>query len=329
MAYTHLTESERYHIDEMLREGFLQSEIAANLGRSASTLSRELRRNRGKRGWRPKQAHELATERLHQRGLSNVSKVAEGAWEYAKNKLTAEQWSPEQITGRRQSEGKPSISHETIYQRILLDKLSGGSLFANLRCKKQRKKRYGKVSSGRGCIPNRRDIDERPDVVDNRNRLGDWEGDTVIGCHKGGAVIVTMVERKTRYAMVAKSKNKTTCSVTSCINRSMAQLAELVKTITLDNGKEFANHESLSSNLGCDVYFAKPYHSWERGLNENTNGLLRQYFPKKTKFDDISAEEIQIAVNKINNRPRKCLNYKTPAEEFSRLAAKKGIALRI
>ena len=109
----------------------------------------------------------------------------------------------------------------------------------------------------------------------------------------------------------------------------MAQLAELVKTITLDNGKEFANHESLSSNLGCDVYFAKPYHSWERGLNENTNGLLRQYFPKKTKFDDISAEEIQIAVNKINNRPRKCLNYKTPAEEFSRLAAKKGIALRI
>ncbi len=329
MKYTHLTETERYHIDDMLREGFLQSEIAANLGRSASTLSRELRRNRGKRGWRPKQAQELASERLHQRGVSNVSKVSGVAWEYAKNKLQTEQWSPEQITGRLKSKKKPVISHETIYRRILLDKLTGGSLFTNLRCKKQRKKRYGKLSSGRGCIPNRRDIDERPAVVDNRNRLGDWEGDTVIGCHKGGAVIATMVERKTRYAVVAKSKDKTTASVTSSINRAMAKMDDLVKTITLDNGKEFANHEALSSKLGCDVYFAKPYHSWERGLNENTNGLLRQYFPKKTKFDDISTEEIQAAVNKINNRPRKCLNYKTPAEEFSRLAAKKGIALRI
>lgn len=329
MNYTHLTEDERYHIDEMLRQGYLQKDIAANLGRCPSTLSRELKRNRGKRGWRPRQAHDLATERLHQRGVSNVAKVSDEAWTFAKSKLETEQWSPEQITGRLKSQSKPGISHETIYRRILEDKVSGGSLYKHLRCKKQRKKRYGKISAGRGCIPNRKDIDERPDVVDNRNRIGDWEGDTVIGSHKGGAVLATMVERKTRYAIAAKSKNKTTSSVTSAINHAMSTLSSLVKTLTLDNGKEFSNHESISSTLGCDVYFAKPYHSWERGLNENTNGLLRQYFPKKTKFDEISDEEIQAVVNKINNRPRKCLNYKTPAEEFERLAARKGVALRI
>lgn len=329
MTYTHLTEDERYHIDEMRRQGYLQKDIAANLGRSPSTLSRELKRNKGKRGWRPRQAHDLATKRLHHRGASNVVKVSDEAWQFAKSKLVTEQWSPEQITGWLKSQSKAGISHETIYRRILEDKVSGGNLYSHLRCKRQRKKRYGKKSAGRGCIPNRKDIDERPAVVDKRNRVGDWEGDTVIGSHKGGAVLVTVVERKTRYAIVAKSQDKTTSSVTRCINHAMSKLANLVKTITFDNGKEFSKHEVLSKHLNCDVYFAKPYHSWERGLNENTNGLLRQYFPKKTKFDEISDKEIQVVVNKINNRPRKCLNYKTPAEEFARLAVNKGVALRI
>jgi len=329
MNYTHLTEEERYHIDEMLRQGYLQSEIALTLGRSPSTLSRELKRNKGKRGWRPHQAHELASKRLSTRGKSNVSKIASGAWEFAQKQLESEQWSPEQISGYQKRKQLPSMSHETIYQKIFEDKSSGGNLYSNLRCKKKRKKRYGSISAGRGCIPNRTDIDERPAVVDNKNRIGDWEGDTIIGSHKGGAVLVTMVERKTRYTIVVKVKDKTTSSVIDGINESLTDLSSLVKTVTLDNGKEFSNHQALSNHLGCNVYFAKPYHSWERGLNENTNGLLRQYFPKKTKFDNLTDDEIKYVENKINRRPRKCLNYKTPAEEFSRLAARKGVALRV
>jgi IS30 family transposase len=329
MDYIHLTEEERYHIDDLLREGFSQSAIAKKLGRSPATLSRELRRNKGERGWRPRQAQIKATERLTVRGAANVKRASACAWEYAKEHIENEQWSPEQIAGRLELEGLETISHETIYQRILDDKNAGGILHTHLRSKKKRKKRYGSAKSSRGTIPNRVDIDQRPAIVDSRKRFGDWEGDTIIGAHDGGAVIASMVERKSRYTRLSKANDKTTIAVTESINKIMLPIANMVSTITFDNGREFSQHHTISETLDADIYFAKPYHSWERGLNENTNGLVRQYFPKKVPFDKITDEALQDVAKKLNNRPRKCLDYKTPFEVFSKSCEKRGVALRV
>jgi len=329
MGYTHLTAEERYQIDDLLREGFSQSLIAKKLGRSGSTLSRELNRNKGGRGWRPRQAENLASERLSTRGAKNVKRVSAEAWDYAKKHLKEDQWSPEQIQGRLKLKGLESISHETIYQRILEDKKNGGSLYTELRCKKKRKKRYGSSRGKRSSIPGRIDIDARPAIVETRERLGDWEGDTVIGTHTRGAVIATMVERKSRFTRLVKAKNKTTVEVINKINERMQPIARLVHTVTLDNGKEFSLHKKLSNELKTKIFFAKPYHSWERGLNENTNGLVRQYFPKKISFDNISEAAIQEVENKLNNRPRKCLGYRTPFEIWNQECKKNRIGLHI
>ena len=329
MDYKHLTEDERYQIDDMRREGFNQGEIAAALNRSPSTLSRELRRNEGEYGWRPRQAQLKAIDRLNVRGAANVKRASASAWVYAKKHLQQDQWSPEQIAGRLEQEGLATISHETIYQRILDDKNEQGSLYTHLRCKKKKKKRYGSAKSSRGAIPNRIDIDQRPPIVDSRKRTGDWEGDTIIGSHDGGAVIASMVERKSRFTCLTKAKNKTTTVVIKRINKRMLPISELVLTVTLDNGREFSQHDVMSDTLNTDVYFAKPYHSWERGLNENTNGLVRQYFPKRIPFDSITEYDLQRVARKLNNRPRKCLGYKTPFEVFSKSCEKRGIALRV
>jgi transposase, IS30 family len=329
MSYKHLTEEERYQIDDLRREGFKQNFIAKILKRSPSTISRELSRNEGARGWRPRQAQSKAAERLTSRGSNNARKVSEVAWDYAEKHLTEDQWSPQQIAGRAKLEGLPTISHETIYQHILKDKRSGGNLYTHLRCKKKRKKRYGSARSTRGIIPNRVDIDKRPAIVESRRRIGDWEGDTIIGSHTRGSVIASMVERKSRYTVLTKSKDKTTTAVIKSINQRMLPIADLVHTITLDNGKEFSMHEVLATVLDADIYFAKPYHSWERGLNENTNGLVRQYFPKKSSFDNITEYDLQRVVKKLNHRPRKCLGYQTPLEILSKSCEKMGIALRV
>lgn len=329
MNYKHLTEEERYHIEDLKREGFSLSKIAAQLGRACSTLSRELRRNQGERGWRPRQAQLKATERLVIRGSGNAKRASVEAWEYAKWHLENEQWSPEQIAGRLKAEGLETISHETIYQLILKDKQGGGALYTHLRCKKKRKKRYGSAKSARGSIPNRVDIDQRPGVVESRKRTGDWEGDTIIGAHTVGAVIVSMVERKSRFTCLAKAKNKQTSVVMDSINKHMLPIADLVLTVTLDNGREFSQHDRMSAMLNADIFFAKPYHSWERGLNENTNGLVRQYLPKKIPFDNITPNDLRCIERKLNSRPRKCLGYKTPFEVFSKSCQKRGVALRI
>jgi IS30 family transposase len=329
MDYKHLTEEERYQIDEMKREEFSQAAIAKALNRSPSTLSRELHRNKGDRGWRPRQAQLKATERLTLRGSANAGRANDTAWNFAKQHLQNEQWSPEQIAGVLRLKGMDSISHETIYQRILEDKHNGGTLYTHLRCKKKRKKRYGSAKSTRGAIPNRVDIDQRPMIVDSRARIGDWEGDTIIGSHTGGAVITSMVERKSRFTCLTKAKNKTTTAVIESITHQMLPIADLVHTVTLDNGKEFSQHEVMSDLLDATIYFAKPYHSWERGLNENTNGLVRQYFPKQIPFDSITEKDLQNVARKLNNRPRKCLGYRTPFEVFSKSCERRGVALRI
>ena len=198
---------------------------------------------------------------------------------------------------------------------IKADKLSGGSLYRHLRChKKKYKKRYGS-NDRRGFIPNRKSIDERPGIVNEKSRIGDWEGDTVIGKNHKGA-LVTLVERKTKFTLVAYVANKTAENVTQAMIALLAPHVEKVHTITVDNGKEFAYHEQITKKLNSQVYFAHPYHSWERGLNENTNGLIRQYVPKKSEINTTTQNQLGTIMNKLNFRPRKSLNFDSPADIF-------------
>jgi IS30 family transposase len=308
MSYKQLTEIERHSIKLLLKEGYKQNAIADRLGRTPSTISRELKRNTGLRGYRPQQAQRLADERQR---LHSHTLITEETWQRVEQ-LLREEWSPEQISGRLKLEGLQSVSVEWIYQYILKDKQAGGDLYRSLRCQKQRKKRYGKTDT-RGQIRNRTSIDDRPAIVDSRSRVGDWEMDLVIG-QQGGAVLMTAVERKTRYCAIELSPDKKAESVKEAIIRGLSLTEVPVETLTYDNGKEFALHEEVSSQLDADAYFAHPYHSWERGLNENTNGLLRQYVPKGMSFNELTEEEVRGMMDKLNNRPRKCLDYKTPNE---------------
>lgn len=319
MNYTHLTQEERYQIYVLNKAGHDQGEIARLIGRSESTISRELRRNRGERGYRPKQAQHMAEERR----AMNARTIDEETWEYVVEKL-GEEWSPEQISGHLVAAKRPGISHETIYQRVYADKQSGGELWKYLRCQKARKKRYGKAER-RGVIPNRRSIDERPQVVEKRRRVGDWEADTLIGRRQNQA-LVSLTERKTGVALIQKVERRTARAVREAIIQLLKPYKAKVHTLTSDNGKEFAEHETIAKELEADFYFAHAYSSWERGTNENTNGLIRQYFPKGSDITTITQDEIDFVMNRLNSRPRKRLGYKTPSQVFSRLT---GIALQI
>lgn len=303
MNYTHLTQEERYQIYALKRAGHGQSEIAGILNRSPSTISRELRRNGGERGYRPKQAHSLARERQ----ASNARQIDEATWRIAQAKLR-EDWSPEQISHH------VAISHETVYQRIYADKKAGGTLWRHLRCQKQRKKRYGKTDR-RGVIPNRQSIELRPLIVEERSRIGDWEADTIIGKNHKQA-IVSLVERKSGFTLIRKVEHKTALAVSDVMTKLLRPHRSRVLTITSDNGREFAAHKTISKQLGASFYFAHPYASWERGTNENTNGLIRQYFPKNRDFTTITQREINMAMERLNNRPRKRLDYQTPSQLF-------------
>jgi IS30 family transposase len=311
MNYTHLTREERYQIYALKKAGHTQSEIAKVLERSPSTISRELSRNRGGRGYRPKQAHRLACERH----ASNARQIDEATWRFAKARLR-EDWSPDQISNHA------DISHETVYQRVYADKRAGGSLWKHLRCQKQRRKRYGKRDL-RGTIPNRLSIEQRPAVVEKRSRIGDWEADTVIGKNHKQA-IVRLVERKSGYTLIRKVERRTADAVSRTMTKLLKPYQSRVHTITSDNGKEFAGHEKVARALRVDFYFAHPYASWERGTNENTNGLIRQYFPKGMDFTSITQQEISHVMKRLNNRPRKRLGYLTPAQVFF----KSGVALQ-
>lgn len=325
MSYTHLTEEERYQIYELRYEGHKLEAIGQVLGRSTSTLSRELRRNQGERGYRPKQAQAKAEERA--RHCANGRRVSDEAWAYAQEKLKIH-WSPEQIAGRLAHEGEETISHETIYQRIYADKAEGGDLWRHLRCQKKRRKRYGSGQSRRGQIPNRVCIEQRPAVVEAKSRVGDWEGDTLIGAGQCQA-IVSVVERKFQFTVLAKVERKTAAAVSEAIIYRLKPLKALVHTLTMDNGTEFAGHEQIAMSLEAETYFAHPYCSWERGLNEQVNGLVRQYFPKSCRFDTITDADVQYVAYQLNNRPRKSLGYRTPTEALLEAARKKGVALRI
>jgi IS30 family transposase len=308
--YTQLTREERYQISALKAAGHDQVEIAKVIGRHKSTISRELTRNRGLRGYRPEQANNFAVNRLQEK---STHRIVPEAWSRVEL-LLREYWSPEQVSNWLCYEENINVSPEWIYQYILRDKHSGGDLYKHLRCQKQRKKRYG-TPERRGQLKGRVSIDERPEIVNQRSRIGDWEADTVIG-KQGGSVLVTLVERKTRLSVIGKAPNRTAQEVTSVILRHLQPLASHVQTLTYDNGKEFALHQKIAKGLDASGYFAHPYHSWERGLNENTNGLLRQFFPKGMDLSEVTDAEVQNAMDKLNNRPRKCLGFKTPNQVF-------------
>ena len=315
ITYHHLRYEDRCQIYALVNGGTSQSVIATQLGVHRSTIARELIRNNGNDGYRYEQAHALAVDR-RERASSEAHKMCGETLEIVKGKLCQFQWSPEQISGWMEENCKEFVSHETIYEYIWEDKKSGGDLYKHLRHHgKKYNKRAGK-NAGRGLIPNRVDIEERPAIVEEKKRTGDWEGDTIIGKDHVGA-IVSLVDRATKMTKLVLVENKTAEVVTEAIETALSPVQDVVHTLTLDNGKEFAMHEKVAASLNAKVYFAKPYRSWERPLNEHTNGLVRQYFPKKTRFDTLTKAEVQRVEDLLNNRPRKVLGYRTPLEVFN------------
>jgi IS30 family transposase len=292
-----------------MKMGHPQSQIANCLGVDKSTISRELRRNRGQRGYRPQQAHGLALSRRKQGQCRIQSEI----WTLIESKIRLD-WSPEQIAGWLLKRHQIQVSHEWIYQYILSDQQAGGDLYQHLRCQKKRRKRYGRRDR-RGQLPNRRSIEERPEIVDRRQRIGDWEVDTLVG--KGHQqAIVTLTERKSRLALLRKVERRTAALVSQAVIDLLNPVAGRSHTLTGDNGKEFAEHERIAQDLDVDFFFAHPYAAWERGANENMNGLVRQYIPKNRALTSVTEHELEQIMTKLNHRPRKCLEFKSPFEVF-------------
>ena len=305
-VYTQLTREQRYQIYAFLKAGFSQSSIAKEIGVHKSTVSREIRRNKGGNGYRPKQAQRLASTRRKQAG--KYVKLAPKLISLIDSHIKQD-FSPEQVSGFLKRTGL-SVSHETIYQHVLKDKARGGDLYQHLRrANRKRKKRYGSHNR-RGQIVGRVSIDERPSIVDTKKRIGDWEIDTVIGKNHKGA-LVTIVERKSKFTLIKKLDGKKAASLADATVSLLKPYRRRVLTITADNGKEFARHNLIAKELKSGFFFAHPYHSWERGLNENTNGLIRQYFPKSVSFETVTDEQIQFVMDQLNNRPRKTLGFKS------------------
>jgi IS30 family transposase len=322
MSYTQLTQEERYQIYILKKAEYSQAQIAELLERDKATISRELRRNRGLKGYRPRQAHTLALMRRYDKVQPRIGSQI---WQQVEA-LIREEWSPEQIVGRLNDEQGVRISHEWIYQYIYADQRSDGDLYRYLRCQKPRRKRYGSYDR-RGIIPNRVSIEERPAIVDARRRFGDWEGDTVIGKGHRGA-LVTLVERKSLYTVIRAVRRKTAEAVRKAVNCGLTPHRDRVHTITYDNGREFSDHQGMAADLETRIYFAHPYASCERGLNENTNGLIRQYFPKHRDLTTVTEREIQRAMDKLNHRPRKSLGFRTPHEVFFNIKTSLTVALQ-
>jgi IS30 family transposase len=316
MGYRHLTIDEREVILKMRAQEASMQQIGDSLGRSKGTISRELSRNiSSTQDYKPHLAQRYYQQR---RGDSKEPyRLEEDVFlrKYVEKKLT-EYWSPEQISGRIRKDQGIQISPLTIYSWIYRNRTEGGKFYQYLRQNHHRRRKRRGNQERRGQIPDRRMIDDRPQVVNERKRIGDWEGDTVEG-HKGSGLIATHVERKTRYTVAVKVADKSAETVTKATMAAMKKLPpEKVKTMTFDNGKEFAGFKELECGLDMRSYFARPYHSWERGTNENTNGLLRQFFPKGMDFGTILQLDVDRALELLNNRPRKCLNYRTPTEVF-------------
>jgi len=310
MRYRQLTRKQRYQIEAYLKTGMKKGEIAKEIGVAASTVWREIKRNSGEKGYKSSRAVRLTRERH-----KNKRKRCIDGQIWAKvEEFVRRQWSPEQISARLKLEGAGRVSHETIYLHIYRDKREGGDLYEHMRRRQKYRHRNGKYYCHKGW-DTRRPISERPAIVETRSRLGDWEADTIIGRERRGG-IVSLVERRSRYCLLQKVATKSAPTVAQAICDQLLPVKDKVLTITSDNGIEFTRHQTVAQTLDADFFFADPYSSWQRGTNENTNGLVRQYFPKKTSFDSIADEDVVFVSNRLNNRPRKSLNFRTPNEVF-------------
>jgi len=308
-GYRHLTYEERCQIHALRKSGLSDSAIARQLGRGRSTLWREIRRNSGKRGYRHGQAQRKAEAR-RSAASSVPRKMTPERWRMVEARL-AEGWSPEQVAGRLRQEGEPMAGRQWIYRRIHADRKAGGDLWRHLRRRGRKPNWKGGSRSGRGRIPGRVDISARPAVVEAKARVGDWEADTIVGKGHSGA-LVSLVDRASKYTLLRRVDRKTADAVGDAMTDMLRSLP--VHTVTADNGKEFAGHARVAKALGAGFFFATPYHSWERGLNEHVNGLVREWFPKGTDFRKVTDGAVKAVQDRLNARPRKVLGYLTPAE---------------
>lgn len=311
---SHLSEGQRYTIAAMKSSGYSQKAIAAAIGRDKSVVSREINRNSDGRSGEYKS--ELAQRKYEsrQKGKKKAIHFTEAIEELVVKELR-DKLSPEQIAGKAKREGKACVSHERIYQFVWKDKKKGGDLYTELRTTGKRYRHRGASKDKRGQIQGRVDIAERPEIVEKRERFGDLEIDTIIGKDHKGAIL-TINDRATGMVRIKKLNGKNAEELAEKTIEVLEVWREWIHTITSDNGKEFACHEQISQALGIDFYFAKPYHSWERGSNENLNGLIRQYIPKRTDFSLVSEEYIEWVEHELNNRPRKRFDYDSPFDIF-------------
>jgi IS30 family transposase len=310
----HLTQEQRYHIEAYKKAGYGNSEIARDLGVHPSTIGRELKRNSSPihQRYGAKVAQEISS--LRKSVNSKASRKFKNELKALVNMYIKRDWSPEQVSATLRIKHDLSLSFVRIYQYIELDRQNGGTLHTHLRFYgKKRRAKYGKQSKVR--IKERVSISERPEIVEQKTRIGDFEIDTIIGKGKQGA-ITTIVDRASAFVKISIPTSKRAIDIENETTRLLLPHKEITHTITSDNGLEFANHKAIASTLDCDYYFCHPYSSWERGLNEYTNGLIRQYFRKGSDFTNITAKRIQEVEDKINHRPRKALGWRTPYEVF-------------
>ncbi|MDP3022356.1 MAG: IS30 family transposase [Sulfuricurvum sp.] len=314
MSYNQLTMVQRYQIEALRRERVSLSAIAKALGVHRSTIGREIRRNELDTGEYQAYYAQVSARLRYQRKQKN--KKLNGAHQRYIHAKLKEGWSPEQIAGRMSLDGLIALSHETIYRYIYRRMREGHKELAQYLRHKHRKYKTRKgIYELRGKIPRAKPIHQRDTIVEEKSRIGDFEADTIIGKDHEQS-IVTLVDRHSKFTLMHKAPSKEAFEVTQVIVKLMEPLKGVIRTITSDNGKEFANHAYIEQKLGVDFYFAEPYKSWQRGLNEHTNGLIREYIPKKTKFETISDKFIVDIQEKLNHRPRKILGYKTPHEVF-------------
>jgi IS30 family transposase len=312
MKEKQLTWEQRYQLESLLQVDTPKKRIAELIDTSLSSVYREIKRNSNKRSYRAAYAQQLCDERKERFGRNR--KFTPVMERHIRKKLVEEQWSPEQIVGHARLTNMPMVSVERIYQFIRDDKAKGGNLWKHTRHKLKHRKRP--VSGKQISIKNRVSIDRRPDIVDTKQRLGDWEIDTIIGKDGKGAIL-TMTERKTGFLLMEKLEHgKQADALSKTVIRLLYAYKKDTHTITSDNGTEFACHELIAKKLQLDFFFAHPYSSWERGLNEYTNGLIRQYIPKGTDFKEYSNEFVKRVQHKINSRPRKKLGYHTPVKKI-------------
>lgn len=312
MKYRQIASSERYAIAALRRQGLSARAIARNLGRAPSTITREVRRNRCNDGaYRPfKACHRTRGRRSRSRRNSHFSPRDYRAVE----KLLALDWSPQQVSAHLRESGQLSISHETIYVHVWRNKRRGGRLWTHLRqAGKKRRKRYGAYDS-RGRLAGKRHISERPREAETRTHIGHWEVDTVMGSERGRNSVITLVERATGFTVIGKLARHCAADASARLIELISRHEGRVTTITADNGSEFHSYARVEAATGVAFYFATPHHSWERGTNENTNGLIRQYLPKGRSMAHISQNDCDEIAAKLNSRPRKRLGYKTPEE---------------